>query len=225
MYNTVLFDLDGTLTDPGIGITNSVMYALNKFGITVADRSELYCFIGPPLVDSFEKYYGFSKEQSLEALRLYREYFSVKGIYENELYSDTQKMLQTLKDAGKKLVLATSKPEEYAVEILRHFKIYDYFDFAAGATMDEKRNKKADVIAWAITQCGINDLSATVMVGDRCQDISGAAKNGIVSIGVLYGYGDMDELVTAGAVYIAENADDVTDIVLSGSKNRKVVSL
>ena len=216
MYNTVLFDLDGTLTDPGVGITNSVMYALQKFGITVTDRRELYCFIGPPLTDSFQKYYGFTEEESITALKLYREYFSVTGLYENEIYSGTVKMLETLKTAGKKLVLATSKPEKYAVQILRHFGIDKYFDFVAGATMDETRNKKADVIAWAIERCKINDLDETVMVGDRHQDINGAAQNGIDSIGVLYGYGDTDELSGAGATYIAESTEEVVKIILRG---------
>ena len=216
MYNTVLFDLDGTLTDPGVGITNSVMYALQKFGITVTDRSELYCFIGPPLTDSFQKYYGFTEEESITALKLYREYFSVTGLYENEIYSGTVNMLETLKTAGKKLVLATSKPEKYAVQILEHFGIDKYFDFVAGATMDETRNKKADVIAWAIERCKITDLDETVMVGDRHQDINGAAQNGIDSIGVLYGYGDTDELSGAGATYIAESTEEVVNIILRG---------
>lgn len=215
MYNTVLFDLDGTLTDPGVGITNSVMYALQKFGITVTDRSELYCFIGPPLTDSFEKYYGFSKEQSLRALELYREYFSVTGLYENEIYSGTVDMLEQLKAAGKKLILATSKPEKYAAEIIRYFKIDGYFDFVAGATMDEKRNKKADVIAWAVESCGIKDLDTTVMVGDRNQDINGAKENGIDSVGVLYGYGDIEELTCAGATHIAKTTEDVVSIILN----------
>ncbi len=213
MYNTVLFDLDGTLTDPVIGITNSVMYALEKFGIKVNDRRELYCFIGPPLTDSFERYYGLSKEDSLDALKYYREYFSVTGLYENEIYSGTVKMLETLKSEGKRLILATSKPEKYAIEILKHFKIYGYFDFIAGATMDEKRNKKGDVIAWAVKNADI-DIKTAVMVGDRNQDINGAKENGIDSIGVLYGYGDVDELTGAGATHIAADTEEVTKIVL-----------
>lgn len=214
MYNTVLFDLDGTLTDPGVGITNSVAYALGKWNIEVSSREELYCFIGPPLTDSFERYYGFSKEQALLALKYYREYFSDKGIYENEIYSGIKDMLSVLKEKGKRVVLATSKPEKYAVEILKYFGITDYFDFIAGATMDETRNKKADVIAYALKNAEINDLKTAVMIGDREQDITGAVCNGLDSIGVLYGYGSREELEHAGATYKAQTVDDILKIVL-----------
>lgn len=132
MYQTVLFDLDGTLTDPGVGITNSVAYALQKRNIAVADRSELYKFIGPPLHDSFAAYYGFSDDECEAAIVDYREYFRRRGLYENTLYPDTVFLLDTLKQAGKTLVLATSKPQEFADIILRHFHLDGYFDFVAG---------------------------------------------------------------------------------------------
>ena len=152
MLKYIFFDLDGTLTDPGIGITNSVMYALNKFGIDVADRTSLYNFIGPPLLYSFQTFYGFSEADSAKAVQYYREYFRVTGLYENEVYAGIPELLTELKSRGYKLVLATSKPEEFAVEILKHFNLYDYFDFAAGATMDSTRSKKADVIRlWSVT--------------------------------------------------------------------------
>lgn len=213
MYKTVLFDLDGTVTDPGLGITNSVRYALEKYHIRVEDRSALYKFIGPPLKESFERYYHFSDEESSRAVAYYREYFREKGIYENVLYDGMVEMLEYIKSSGKKLILATSKPEEFACQILKYFKIEKYFDFVAGATMDEARVKKADVIAYALKSCEITDLSSVVMVGDREHDIFGAKEAGIDSIGVLYGYGSREELQSAGATYIVKNVEDIGDIL------------
>lgn len=209
MYKYILFDLDGTLTNPAFGITNSIIYSLKKFNVEVTDRRSLYKFIGPPLMESFERYYGFSKEQSEQAVRYYREYFAVKGLYENEVYKGAEELLIKLKDMGKSLILATSKPEEFAVEILKHFKLDKYFDFVAGATMDERRNEKADVIFYALNSCKISDPSSAVMVGDRKHDVLGAKENGIDCIGVLFGYGSQEELTAAGATYIAENMEDV----------------
>lgn len=214
MYQHILFDLDGTLTDPGIGITNSVMYALKKFQIEVEDRTTLFKFIGPPLKASFEKNYGFSKEESELALQYYREYFKPKGLYENQVYKGVRELLTELKSRNKTLILATSKPEEYAIEILRHFDLYKYFDFVAGATMDSSRVKKADVILYALQSYGISDLSSVIMIGDREHDILGAKQVGLDSIGVLYGYGDYEELKGAGATYIAENTEDILKIIL-----------
>lgn len=213
MFDNILFDLDGTLTDPGVGITNSVMYALKHWGIEVTERHELYCFIGPPLMDSFQKYYGFSQAESEEALRLYREYFSEKGLYENELYPDTTYVLNELKKSGKRIILATSKPEEYAVKILKHFNIYDFFDFVSGATMDESRNKKDEVIEYTLKKCNLQGDKRTVMIGDRDQDILGAKANSLPSIGVLYGYGDLQELQNAGADFIAQTQKDILKFI------------
>lgn len=209
MYQNILFDLDGTLTDPGVGITNSAMYALEKWNIKVAERSELYKFIGPPLRDSFMKFYDFSEEQAKEAIVYYREYFKDKGIFENEVYPGIVELLQQLKASGKKIVLATSKPEEFAIRILKHFDLFDYFDFVGGAYMDGVRNKKGEVIQYALESAGITDLSATVMIGDREYDIIGAKENGLDSIGVLFGYGSREELEEAGATYIAETVGDI----------------
>ena len=213
MYDIILFDLDGTLTDPGIGITNSVAHALAHWGIEVTDRATLYKFIGPPLSDSFRRYYGFSEEDAIRAIAVYREYFGVKGLYENEVYPGIPELLQELKNAGKTVVLATSKPEQYAVEILRHFGLYDYFDIIAGASMDESRNKKADVIAYALSQMKDPDVSKLIMIGDREHDILGAKQIGIDSIGVLYGYGDRPEHEKAGATYIAEEVEDILPLL------------
>jgi phosphoglycolate phosphatase len=209
MYQTILFDLDGTLTDPGIGITNSAAYALEKFGIQVDDRRELYKWIGPPLQDSFTQFCGFSKEDTKRAVVYYREYYKERGIYENRLYDGIEKMLKTLFDAGKTLLVATSKPELFAVQILEYFQIRQYFAYVAGATMDGTRSKKEDVIACALQAAGISDRSRTVMVGDREYDVAGAKKAGLSSIGVLYGYGSRRELADAGADALAEQPVDI----------------
>lgn len=209
MYKYVLFDLDGTLANPEIGITSSVIYALEKFGIKVEDRKELLPFIGPPLTYSFETFYGLSKEDSELAVKYYRERFSVKGLYENEVYDGVEKMLQTLKDRGKILVIATSKPEEFTLKILEHFDLLKYFDYVAGATMDGSRGEKGDVIRYAIEISEIEDKSQAIMIGDRHYDICGAKENGLDSMGVLFGFGDYEELTKAGADYIAESVVDI----------------
>ena len=213
MYDVILFDLDGTLTDPGVGITNSVAHALAHWNIEVTDCATLYKFIGPPLSDSFMRYYGFSEEDAMHAISVYREYFSVKGLYENEVYPGIPELLRTLKAQGKTVILATSKPEKFAVEILRHFGLYDYFDIIAGASMDESRNKKADVIAYALSQMKDPDISKLIMIGDREHDVLGAKQIGIDSIGVLYGYGDRAEHEAAGATYIAEKVEDILPLL------------
>lgn len=209
MYQTILFDLDGTLTNPALGITNSLAYALEKFNIEVTDKKELYRFIGPPLQDSFENFYHFSKEDSLKAVDFYRDYFRHKGLYENEVYQGIPDLLERLKAQGKKLLVATSKPEEFARQILKHFDLYNNFDFIASASMDGSRRLKGDVIAHALTSAQVSDLSATIMIGDREHDIIGAKKNGLDAIGVLYGFGNREELKKAGATYIATNVEEL----------------
>jgi len=212
-YDTILFDLDGTLTDPAIGITNSVMHALKKYGITVEDRRELYKFIGPPLHESFEKFYGFSRDEALQAVEYYREYYRDRGIYENALYGGIEDLLKNLYDSGKKIILATSKPEVFAKEILRYFNIEKYFFYAAGANLDGSLTDKAEVIEYALREGGVSDKSAAVMVGDREHDIIGANKNGLNSIGVLFGYGSSEELENAGATYIAETVENLSELI------------
>lgn len=214
MYQYILFDLDGTLTNPEIGITSSVMYALEKFNIKVEDRKELHPFIGPPLDYSFQTYYGLSKEDSQLAIKYYRERFSVKGLYENEVYDGVEKMLQQLKKSGKTLIIATSKPEEFTLKILEHFDLLKYFDYVAGTTMDGSRGKKADVIRYALEISGIENKSEAIMIGDRNYDILGAKENGLDSIGVLFGFGDYEELTKAGANYIAECVEDIVKYIL-----------
>lgn len=213
MFQTILFDLDGTLTDPGIGITNSVMYALKKYGIHVLDRTELYPFIGPPLTGSFERFYGFDHVQAVEAVGFYREYFREKGIFENRPYDGIQQLLDRLQKAGKRLLVATSKPGDFAREILQHFKLYDYFELVAGSNLDGSRTGKSEVISYALEKSGIDAGDSVIMVGDREHDVLGAKEKGIASLGVLYGYGTREELLLAGADYLAENVEDVGKVL------------
>lgn len=207
-YSTILFDLDGTLTDPGLGITNSVAYALERFGITVSDRTSLYKFIGPPLRDSFMAYYGFTPGEAERAVAVYREYYSVDGLFENEVYPGIPELLAKLKGAGKRLIVATSKPEGFSARILEHFGLMKHFDFVAGATLDGSRGTKIEVMNHAITSCGVDPADA-VMIGDREFDILGAKHFGLASIGVLFGYGSREELTKAGADRLAA---DVTEL-------------
>lgn len=213
-WNTVLFDLDGTLTDPAEGIVNALVYALEKLGVEAINRQELLRFIGPPLADSFSEIYGFDEEKTEITIKYYREYFASKGIFENQIYEGIPELLTTLKAHGYNVIMATSKPEKFALEIAKHFKISGDFDFIAGATLDERRNKKSDVIAYALKTCHISADQA-VMVGDRKFDIAGAKLNGLEAIGVLYGYGNVSELKEAGAVKIVASVAELSNYLLN----------
>ncbi len=213
-YQVLLFDLDGTLTDPGKGITNSVAYALDKFGITVLDRRALYTFIGPPLLDSFQKYYEFTLEQAEDAVAKYREYYRDRGIFECTVYDGIPKLLAELKQAGKRLVVATSKPEEFAIRVLEHFGLARYFDCVAGATMDASRGTKSQVIAYALEREKISDTSQVVMIGDREYDILGAKAFGMDGIGVSFGYGSREELEQAGAIAVVDDVEGLSGLLL-----------
>lgn len=213
-YNTILFDLDGTLTDPALGITNAVMYSLRHFHIEVKDRTELFKFIGPPLIESFSLFYGFDEERSRAATAYYREYYREQGIFENKVYEGMEEMLGRLRAAGGRLAVATSKPEPFAVQIMEHFHLAEFFDYIAGSTLDETRNNKAEVIEYALESMGVTDRSTVLMVGDREYDVLGAKRCGLDSLGVLYGYGSKEELEMAGADYIAENVAAVADMIL-----------
>lgn len=212
-YQTILFDLDGTLTDSGPGIMNAVTYALHHYGIEVEDRASLHRFIGPPLVDSFQEFYGFSPEKAREATATFREYYNVKGIFENEPYEGILPLLAELQAAGRKVIMATSKPEKMALRVAEHFDFAKYFDVLAGAAMDETRTTKSEVLAYALAQADA-DPAATVMVGDRKFDVEGAKAFGLDSIGVLYGYGPREELEAAGADYIAPTVADLHRLLL-----------
>ena len=211
-FKYCLFDLDGTLTDPAIGITNSVMHALEKYDIHVEDRSELYPFIGPPLDYSFKTFYGFSDEQAVQAIKYYREYFSVTGLFENSVYDGIPEMLKKLKEKGVKIALATSKPYEFSIKILKHFDLYKYFDFFGAATMDGRISKKEDVISTLLNEMSAKNKDEILMVGDRYHDIEGAKANDLKSAGVLWGYGSKEELQNAGAEYILSEPFEILQL-------------
>lgn len=213
-FRYLLFDLDGTLTDPKPGITGCVAYALDFFGIHVENLDTLTCFIGPPLVDSFMEYYGFSKEQAQTACEKYRERFSSVGLYENHVYNGIIPLLKELKEAGYTLILATSKPHIYAKQILEYFHMESYFSFIAGSELDGTRNQKGSVIAYALKMYNITEHSKVLMIGDRKHDILGAKENQIASLGVLYGYGDLAEHQAAKADYIVKNIQELRDFLI-----------
>ncbi len=213
MYDFILFDLDGTLTDSAEGIVNSTVHALHKRDITVTDRSELRKFVGPPLIDSFMQFYGYTHEEAVQAVADYREYYTDRGIWENTVYPGIPELLSALKAAGKTVIMATSKPEHFAKQIAVRFGLAEYFDLIAGSTMDETRTKKSDVITYALTQLNA-DAARAVMVGDRFYDVAGAHALSIPCIGVTFGYGSEEELRTAGAVAIAHDTTDLHRLLL-----------
>ncbi len=209
MKEYIFMDLDGTLTNPKLGITKSVRYALETQGVTVEELDSLCKFIGPPLRESFMNFYGYDAIQTEELVAKYREYYKAAGIYENEVYGGMERLLSKLCTSGRKLYVATSKPEEYAEKILEHFHLIQYFEDICGATMDGSRSTKEEIIRYAMERNGISDKEKLVMVGDREHDILGAKAVGIASVGVLYGFGSREELCTAGADAIAEDVADV----------------
>ena len=217
-FSTILFDLDGTLTDPALGITNSVAYALEKMGITPPKREELLKFIGPPLAESFEKYYGLSKEDSFKAVDIYREYFAPKGIFENTLFEGVPKMLENLKNSGKTLALATSKPIIFADKILKHFNIFDYFDLTVGSNLDGSLTNKSEVVALVLEKLHITNPNSAVMVGDRSHDIIGGSKNNLFTVGVTFGYGSEIELYESGATKIVHSVAELEKFLIGGTK-------
>lgn len=209
----VLFDLDGTITDPYNGITRCVQYALKKFGIE-SKQEELRCFIGPPLYDSFRDFFGLTAEESVKAVEYYRELYRDGGaIFDCTLYDGIPELLKALKNNGKSVIMATSKPEVFARRILEHFKIDDCFDGVCGSELDGRRVEKSDVIAYAFESYSL-DKSECIMVGDRCFDVEGAHKNQIPCIGVLYGYGNAEEMKKSNADFIAGTVEDLAKLLL-----------
>lgn len=214
MFTTVLFDLDGTLTDPYMGITNSLMYALERMGYEVPPREELASFIGPPLISEYRRRFGMTEEKAREGVRLYREYFAERGIFENELIDGAEELLAKLKSCGKRVYLATSKPREFAERILEHFGIAGYFDFVGASTMDGSINEKHEVIADILERTGARPEEC-LMVGDRFHDIVGAHRFGIKCCAVLCGFGSREEFARYGADYVVETLSGVWDLVQS----------
>lgn len=212
MFDLILFDLDGTLTDPKEGITKCVQYALEACGIVENDLDKLTPFIGPPLVDGFMNFYGFDREKALFAVEKYRERFRDIGIFENRVYDGVAEMLKTLKQAGKKIALATSKPHIFADRILERFELMQYFDVTVGAELDGTRNEKDAVIRAVLAQ--FPDAENIIMVGDRSYDIIGAHACGIPCVGVQFGYAEPGELKKNGADRLAADIKALTEILL-----------
>ena len=220
MFSYILFDLDGTLSDPKQGICGSVQYALKSFGIEEPDIDRIEPFIGPPLRDSFMKYYGFTPEQAEEAVAKYRERFSVTGKYENTLYPGIAPLLHDLVRAGAKLAIASSKPTVYVEDILVHFGIRQYFDIVVGSELDGTRDRKEEVVDEALRQLdekyGAKPCEV-VMVGDRCFDVEGAKAAGTRSVAVTYGYAQPGELEQAGADIIVRDVEGLRQVLMGGA--------
>ena len=239
MLKKILFDLDGTLTNPKTGITKSVQYALAHFGIE-EEADNLTRFIGPPLIDSFMNFYGFSLEQAREGVTAYREYFAPKGIFENDVYPGVPEMLAALKENGAILAVASSKPELFVEQILEHFDLAKYFDVVVGSLLNETRTSKEEVLEEALRQLGVmstdnlrqvdhtkkdNDIVATMedddkkatiaMVGDRKFDITGAKAHGLTAVGVSFGFAEPGELEAEEPDFIAETVEQLKDYLLS----------
>lgn len=224
MFKYILFDLDGTLTDPFEGISKSIICALKDFGLTVPDLKSLESFIGPPLFDQFKAQYGFSDEQAEHAVKKYRERYSTVGWKECTLVNGTRELLKRLKESGVTISLATSKPEAFAKNILEYFGISEYFDFIGGAEPEHTgRNKKEDIISYVLQNLEVIDKSAAVMVGDRFYDIEGARANGIKTIAFLGGYGSREEFEQHDAAYIACDMEEVGKIILSNEHPKRCV--
>ncbi len=213
-YRLILFDLDGTLTDPKPGITRAVRYALERLGVSIDDPDTLTPFIGPPLHHSFARFYGFDDERIREAIRLYREYFEETGLYENAVYPGIPSLLERLRAAERRLLVATSKPTIYAQRIVDHFDLSAYFARVVGSEMDLTRSDKAKVVAAALDTFPEVAREGVVMIGDREHDILGARANHLDAIGVTYGYGSRAELAAAGATAIADTVADLADLLL-----------
>lgn len=210
MEKAILFDLDGTLTDSGEGIINSVIPALEHFGLPVPSREELRVFVGPPLHDSFRRF-GVPADRTDEAIQVYRTRYIPIGIFENAPYPGIETLLQTLRAAGHRLYVATSKPEPMAVQVLERFHLAQYFHRICGATLDTSRSTKEAVIAYLLEENGQADNM--VMVGDTKFDVIGAKAHGIPTIGVSWGYGTVGELKAAGAAAIADTPEEVPVLV------------
>lgn len=227
-YKYLLFDLDGTLTDPKEGITTSVQYALKAFGIDEPDLDKLEPFIGPPLRESFMKFYNLNEKEAEEAVEKYREWFAPKGIFQNKLYAGIKELLSELKESGKILAVASSKPQVFVEKVLRHFAIYEYFDVIVGSELDGTRDSKEEVVEEALRRLAAaggrkpvpeakeesikltgEERRQMAMIGDRKFDVYGGKKHGLTTVGVTFGYAQEGELEEAGADYIVDTVEEL----------------
>lgn len=212
MYRVILFDLDGTLTDSGEGITKSVQYAIEKLGMGEYPLEELRSFVGPPLMEQFMSFCAISQERAKEAVQYYRERYSLVGLYENRPYEGIQQLLKELKEQGYRLGVASSKPEYFVDKILKYFSLDGYFDVVVGSELSGQRTGKAEVVEEALRRLGVSDKrQEVVLVGDRKYDVLGARTMGIDCVAVSYGYGDMQELKEARPVRIAQTVEELAD--------------
>ncbi len=213
-YQYILFDLDGTLSDPKDGITKSVQYALQKMGISIDNLDELEGFIGPPLHVSFAEQYHLNEEEIIKAVNFYRERFRVKGMYENTLYPNIYRVLEHMKKSNVTLLVATSKPTVFAEEILKYFQIEHYFELIIGSELDGSRSSKTEIIQYILDQYPESSKHEFIMVGDRKHDIIGAHNTQIDSIGVTYGYGSNEEIIASRPTYLVHSVEDLQRILL-----------
>ena len=217
-YENILFDFDGTLVDTGPGIMNATRYSLKTYGIDEDDPDNLRRFVGPPLAEAFAEHYGFSPEKSVEAVLRFRDYYLDSGNKECELYPGIADMLSALRADGRRLIVATGKPEELALKIALRFEIADYFEIIRGAYVDdegEHRTCKQEIIESIFDDLDITDISSCIMIGDRANDITGAHRSGIKAIGALWGYGSEKELCGAGADYTAAAPQQISDMIIN----------
>ncbi len=212
-YKVILFDLDGTLSDPRLGITRCVQYGLRKMGIDEPDLEKLNDFIGPPLQETFAEQYHFSEDEIKQVIGYYRERFKEVGMFENELYPEVMELLSELQSSSCKLVVATSKPTVFAEEILTYFKIDAFFDMVVGSYLDGTRSAKTEIIEAVMEEFKDFYKSDFVMIGDRKHDIVGAKNVGIDSVGVTYGYGTMEELLQVNPTYIVHSVKELREIL------------
>lgn len=212
-FDTLLFDLDGTLTDSTEGILNCLIHAIERMGFEVPEDTNI--FLGPPIRQSFAEFLGMNGDQVDEAVRIFRERYSDTGLFENRVYDGIPEMLERLKSGGKRIMVATSKPQVYAVRIFERFGLAQYFEIVGGAELDGSRDYKDEVIEYVLAKAGITDRSTVLMIGDRRQDVLGAHKTDIECMGILWGYGSVEELTQAGADYIARTPQEAADMLLS----------
>lgn len=232
MERVILFDLDGTLTDPKEGITRAVQYTLRSRGIEEQDLDKLCPFIGPPLTDSYQRFYGLTEQEARDLIPVFHEYFDRQGKFENRVYDGMEQMLQRLRDAGLRLAVSTSKPEYFAEQILEHFGLREYFELVGGADMEEIRVRKGEIIAYTLERLGVMPFLShekgghpadVIMVGDREHDVLGAKENGLPCVGVLYGYGSEEELLAAGAKYLAASPEELGGLLLKWGKEKEAL--